>query len=145
MFTLPDYRLSAANKTLLACEAFFIPIALQCEARTSPLAFETFKKAFDDLTGFVAQIASTAPGLMLLPFADEAKHAPSNVSMQLAGKDYRFHLTITLRCPVPKEKDFWERVRLVAYVYDRLAELAAGFQDRKGVDLSLDPAQLDSP
>jgi hypothetical protein len=44
---------------------------------------------------------------------------------------------------VPKGQDFWARVQFVAVVYDRLSELVAVFEDRKGIDLYLEEARLD--
>jgi hypothetical protein len=48
-----------------------------------------------------------------------------------------------LKCPIPKEQDFWARIRLISGVYDRLSELAAGFQEKKGIELVLEESRLD--
>lgn len=67
----------------------------------------------------------------------------SRVDVVLRGKEYWFDLTFALRCPIPKERDYWARLRFVSEVYDRLSELVASFEDRKGTDLYLEEARLD--
>ncbi|HEX5219515.1 MAG TPA: hypothetical protein VFZ59_08095 [Verrucomicrobiae bacterium] len=143
MFQSPESRLSASNSAVLASESFLVPVTLHSEARTSPAAFDGLRKAFDEVFGFVSQLASTAPGIALVPFSESISPRMSRVEVLLRGKEYRYDLTFALKCPVPKEHDFWARVRLLSSVYDRLADLAAGFHDRKGIELYLEEARLD--
>jgi len=65
------------------------------------------------------------------------------VEVRLHGKEYQYELTFVLKCPVPKDKDFWGRIRLISTIYDRLTELATGFHDRKGVEFFLEETRLD--
>ena len=143
MFKSPDSRLSASNSAVLASESFLVPVTLHSEARVSQAAFDALRQAFDEVKGFVSQLASTAPGITLVAFDENISPKMSRVEVLLQGKDYRFDLTFALKCPVPKDKDFWERIRLLSSVYDRLGELAAGFHDRKGIELYLEEARLD--
>lgn len=143
MFKSPDSRLSASNSAVLASESFLVPVTLHSEARTSQAAFDGLRQAFDDVNGFVSQLASTAPGIALVPFSESVSPKMSRVEVLLHGKEYRYDLTFALKCPVPREQDFWGRVRLLSSIYDRLGELAAGFHDRKGIELSLEEARLD--
>ena len=143
MFKSPDNRLSASNSAVLASESFLVPVTLHSEAKTSQTAFDALHQAFDEVKGFVSQLASTAPGIALVPFDETISPKMSRVEVLLQGKEYRFDLTFALKCPVPKDKDFWGRIRLLSSVYDRLGELAEGFHDRKGIDLFLEEARLD--
>lgn len=143
MFKSPDSRLSASNSAVVASESFLVPITLHSEAKTSQAAFDGLRQAFDEVMGFVSRLASTAPGIALLAFDETVSPRMSRVEALLHGKDYQYDLTFALKCPVPKDKDFWGRIRLITSVYDRLAELAAGFHDRKGIELFLEEARLD--
>ena len=143
MFKSPDSRLSASNSAVLASESFLVPVTLHSEAKTSQAAFDALFQAFDEVKGFVLQLASTAPGIALVPFDENVSPKMSRVEVLLHGKEYRFDLTFALKCPVPKDKDFWGRIRLLSSVYDSLGELAAGFHDRKGIELYLEEARLD--
>jgi len=143
MFKSPDRRLSASNSAVLASESFLVPVTLHSEARTSQLAFDGLRQAFDEIKGFVSQLAGTAPGIALVAFDESISPKMSRVEVLLHGKEYRYDLTFALKCPVPKEHDFWGRIRLLSSVYDRLGELAAGFHDRKGIELYLEEARLD--
>ena len=143
MFEAPERRLSASNSAVLASESFLVPMTLRSEARNSQAAFEGLHRAFDDVKGFVPALVNTAPGVSLIEF--EAAVAPrvSRVDVSLRGKDHQFALTFALRCPIPKEQDFWARVRFVSAVYDRLSELVKEFENRKGITLYLETARLD--
>src|SRR5690242_20651331 len=124
MFKSPDSRLSASNSAVLASESFLVPVTLRSEARTSQLAFESLRQAFDEVKEYVLQLEGTAPGIALVGFDENISPKMSRVEVLLHGKEYRYDLTFALKCPVPKERDFWERIKLLASVYDRLGELA---------------------
>jgi hypothetical protein len=143
MFKSPDSRLSASNSAVLASESFLVPVTLRSEARTSQLAFESLRQAFDEVKGYVLQLHCTAPGIALVGFDESISPKMSRVEVLLHGKEYRYDLTFALKCPVPKERDFWERIKLLASVYDRLGELASGVHDRKGIEFYLEEARLD--
>jgi hypothetical protein len=143
MFKSPESRLSASNSAVLASESFLVPITLHSDARTSEMAFDNLFQAFEEVKGFVMRLASTAPGIALVPFGENVSPKMSRVEVMLQGKEYRFDLTFALKCPVPKDKDFWGRIKLLSSVYDRLGELAAGFHERKGMELILEEARLD--
>jgi hypothetical protein len=143
MFESPDNRLSASNSAVVASQNFLLPVTLHSKARTSQVAFDELHQAFDDVKGFVSQLASTAPGIVLVAFDEPVSPKMSRVEVLLHGKEYRYDLTFALKCPIPKETDFWGRIRLISSVYDRLTELAAGFHDGKGVELFLEEARLD--
>ena len=143
MFKLPDSRLSASNSAVLASDSFLVPVTLHSDARTSQLAFDGLRQAFDEVKGFVSQLGGTAPGIALVAFDESISPRMSRVEVLLHGKEYRYELTFALKCPLPKEHDFWGRIKLLSSVYDRLGELAAGFHDRKGIELYLEEARLD--
>ena len=143
MLKIPDSRLSASNSAVLASESFLIPMTLQVEARSLPAAAEDLRLAFDEVKEFVPRLAGTAPGTTLVAFDAAVSPRLSRVDLVRHGKDYRFHLTFSIKCPIAKEKDFWERIHFVSLVYDRLSELVAVFKDRKGIDFYLEEARLD--
>jgi hypothetical protein len=143
MFKSPATRLSASNSAVLASEGFLVPVTLHSEARTSQVAFDGLRQAFDEISRFVSQLAGTAPGIALVPFAESISPKLSRVDVGLNGKEHRYGLTFALKCPVPKDHDFWGRLRLLSSVYDRLGELAVGFHERKGIELYLEEARLD--
>ena len=143
MFKSPDSRLSASNSALLASENFIVPVTLRSEAKTSQLALDALTHAFEEVKGFVTKLVSTAPGIALVPFESNVAPKMSRVEMLLHGKEFRFELTFALKCPVPKDRDFWGRIRLLSSVYDRLSELASRFHERKGIELYLEEARLD--
>jgi len=143
MFKSPNTRLSASNGAVLASESILVPVTLHSEPRTSQAAFDGLRQAFDEVSGFVSQLASTAPGIALVPFSEHISSKMSRVEVLLRGKEYRFELVFSLKCPVPKEQDFWARIQLLSLVYDQLGELAAGFHNRKGIELHLMGARLD--
>lgn len=143
MFTIPDSRLSASNSAVLASESFLVPMTLRSDARSLQAAFEGLHHAFEEIKGFVPRLAGTVPGVGLVAFDATVLPRVSRVDVVRRGKDYRFDLTFALRCPIPKEQDFWARIQFVALVYDRLSELVAIFENRKGTDLYLEEARLD--
>ncbi len=143
MFKTPDNRLSASNSAVLASTSFLLPVTLVSEAKTSQTALDALHQAFEEVKGFVSQLATTAPGIALVPFDESISPKMSRVEVLVRGKEHRFDLTFALKCPVPKEEDFWGRIRLLSSVYDRLGEVAAGFHDRKSVELLLEEARLD--
>src|SRR5687767_1280138 len=140
MFKSPDNRLSASNSAVLASEGFFVPLTLHSEARSSTAAFESLFQAFNEIKGIVLQLGSTVTGIALVPFDEKVSPRLSRVEVLLEGKEYRYELTFTLKCPVPKDIDFWDRIRLLSSVYDRLSELSSGFHERKGIELYLEEA-----
>src|SRR5690349_10133701 len=129
MFKSPDNRLSASNSAVLASESFLVPVTLHSDAKTSQAALDALFGAFNEVEGFVLELATTAPGIALAPFDANVSPKMSRVEVLLHGKEYRFDLTFALKCPLPKDKDFWARIRLLSCVYDRLGELAGGFHD----------------
>ena len=143
MFTIPDSRLSASNSAVLASESFWVPMTLRTEARSSEVAFTALHKAYDEVNGFIPRLTSTVPGVSLVGFDAAVSPRLSRVEVARQGKEYRFDLTFALRFPIPKEQDFWARIQFVAMVYDRLSELVAVFEDRKGTHLYLEEARLD--
>ncbi|MCD6051985.1 MAG: hypothetical protein K0Q55_3403 [Verrucomicrobia bacterium] len=143
MFKAPDSRLSASNAAVLSSQSFLIPVTLRSEARTSQGALDGLQNAHQEVTGFVARMTALSPGLSVIAFDEAMSSRLSHVAVLLDGKDSRLELTFALKYPIPATHDFWARIKLISSVYDRLAELAAGFQDRKGIDLLLDEARPD--
>lgn len=143
MFKLPDNRLSASNKAVLASQSFLVTVTLHSEARSSKAAFDALRQAYDEVSGFVSKMSRDAPGIALLAFDEGMSPRMSKMGIVVQGKEYQYNLTFALKCPIPKEMDFWQRVWLISSVYDHLASLAAGFHDRKGVSLFLEKAVLD--
>lgn len=118
-------------------------MTIRTESRSSQTALETLRRAFDEISGSVPALASTFPGASLVAFDASVSPRVSRVDVVLHGKECQFDLTFALRCPIPKEQDFWARLQFVSAVYDRLSELVVSFQNRKGVDLFLEQARLD--
>src|SRR5258708_6760858 len=143
MFTIPDSRLSASNSAVLASESFLVPMTLRTGARSSEGAFRALRQAYDEVKGFIPRLTSIVPGVSLVGFDAAVSPRLSRVDVARRGKDHRFDLTFALRCPIPKEQDFWARIQFVALAYDRLSELVAVFEDRKGTHLYLEEARLD--
>ena len=100
MFKSPDSRLSASNSAVLASESFLVPVTLHGEARTSQAAFDGLRQAFDEVSGFVTQLVSTAPGIALVPFSESISPKMSRVEVLLHGKEYRYDLTFALKCAI---------------------------------------------
>ncbi len=143
MFRAPDSRLSASNAAILSSQSFLIPVTLRSESRTSQEALNALHNAYQEVTGFVGRMTALAPGLSAVAFDEAVSARLSRVEMVLDGKDSRVELNFALKCPIPAGDDFWARIKLISSVYDRLAELAAAFHERKGIDLLLDQARLD--
>lgn len=142
MFKIPEIRLSASNSAVLASESFLIPVTLHSEAKGSEAALDALRRAFEEVKGFAA-VAGTAPGVVLVPFDQAVSPRLSRVHVELRGKEHRVGLTFAFRCPLPKDQDFWGKVRFVSAVYDRLSQLASVFEERKGLDLFLEEVRLD--
>lgn len=143
MFKSPDSRLSASNSGILATETFLVPITLSSKAKTSQAALDAAHQAFAEIERFASHLTKTAPGILLIPFHENVSPKLSRVEVTNIGKEYRLDLTFALKCPVPKNSDFWSRIRLLSSVFDELGALALQFQDRKGIELHLDEAKLD--
>ena len=106
MFTSPDTRLSASNSAVLTAESFIVPVTLRSEAKTSQLAFDGLRQAFDEVKGFVSKLADIVPGIALVAFNENISPKVSRVEVVLNGKEYRYDFTFALKCPVPKGNDF---------------------------------------
>jgi len=143
MFSPPDRRISASNSAVLASQSFLVPVTLHSEARTSQGSFDAVHAAFEEVKGFIFKLAVTAPGIVLVGFEEDVAPRVSHVSVTLHGKEYRCSLTFALKCPIPVEQDFWARIKLISAVYDRLTELAAVFECKKGIELFLEESRLD--
>lgn len=143
MLKIPESRLSASNSAVLASESFLVPMTVRTESRGSQAALENLRRAFDEISGFVPTLASTVPGASLVAFDASVSPRVSRVDAVLHGREFQFDLTFALRCPIPKEQNFWERLQFVSAVYDRLSELVDTFKERKGTHLFLEEARLD--
>ena len=102
MFKSPDNRLSASNSAVLASESFLVPVTLHSEARTSQGAFDGLRQAFDEVSGFVLQLASTAPERYIaskpidsISFALSALIAPGMTTQWFANNSR----SLAERCP----------------------------------------------
>jgi len=143
MFKIPETRLSVSNGALLSSENFLVPITVRSEAKTSEAAFEGLRRAFEDVNGFLPALSNTFPGVVLVGFNEAVSPRHSRVDLTLRGKDHQYDLTFAFRCPLPKDQDFWGRVRFISAIYDNLTRLAMPFEDRKGIELFFDEARLD--
>jgi hypothetical protein len=143
MFKAREIRLSVSNSAVLASESFLVPVTVRSEAKSSEAAFEGLRRSFEEVKGFAPAIASTAPGTVLVSFEESISPRLSRVDVALRGKEYQFDLTFAFRCPIPKDLEFWGRVRFISGVYERLSQLAVAFEDRKGIELFFDEARLD--
>ena len=143
MFKSPNSRLSTSSKAVVSSDSFTVPMTLHSEARSSQASFEGLYRGFQEVEDFVSRLADVGLGIAVVGFGEADSPRTSRVEINLHGKDYRHDLTFALRCPIPKEHDFWARIRMITTVYDRLAELGATFQDRKGVELFLEESRLD--
>jgi len=142
MFTMPECRVSASNSAILSSENFLIPITLRCEARNMQSALDNLHRSFQEIQSFIPRLSNTVAGVNLIDFDEAISPRLSRVDIMLHGKDYRFDLTFGVKCPIPKEHDFWARIQFITLVYDKLSELVAVFEDRKGIDLFLEEARL---
>jgi hypothetical protein len=143
MFKIPDTRLSASNSAVLASESFLVPVTLCSEAKGSEAALDGLRRAFEEVKGFAPALAATAPGLVLVSFDEAVSPRISRVDVVLRGKEHRIDLTFAFRCPLPKDQDYWGRLRFISTMYDRLLQLGAVFEDRKGIELFFEAARLD--
>ncbi len=143
MFKSPDNRLSASNSAVVSSTSFLVSMTLHSEARSAQAAVDSLNRAFEEIRGFIIQLAGAVPGLALLPFEEAISPRLSRIEMMLSGKDHLVYLTFSAKCPIPANLDLWGRVRLISDVYDRLAEFGAKFEDRKGITLLLEEARLD--
>ncbi len=143
MFTAPNNRLSASNRAVLASQSFLVPVTLWSAGKTSQAAFDGLRQAFAEMNGFVTRLASAAPGIAVLALDEVLSPRMSRIEVAVEGKEHQHTLTCVLKCPIPQERDFWERIRLISLVYDRLTEFGAGFQDKKSIMFFLDKARLD--
>ena len=143
MFKIPDTRLSASNSAVLASESFLVPVTLHSEAKGSEAALDALRRAFDEVQGFAPALAGTASGVALVSFNEAISPHLSRVEVELRGKEHRVDLTFAFRCPLPKDQDFWGKVRFISAVYDRLSQLAAVFENQKGIELFFEEARLD--
>src|SRR3954471_10112236 len=112
MFKVPDTRLSASNSAVLASESFLVPVTLHSEAKGSEAALDALRSAFEEVKGFAPALAGTAPGVVLVSFDEAISPRLSRVEVERHGKEHRVDLTFAFRCPLPKDQDFWGRVRL---------------------------------
>jgi hypothetical protein len=143
MFSAPDVRLDVSNKCLLESQQFFIPITLRSEAKTSQEALAGLRRAYEDASSFISPLSAVAPGILLVPFEDAAAPRVSRVNLVRRGKEHKFDLTFAFLCPLPVKQGFWDRLQFVSTVYDRLTELGATFEERRGIGMFLDRARLD--
>ena len=143
MFKIPDTRLSASNSAVLASESFFVPVTLRSEAKGSEAALDGLHRSFEEVNGVAPALAGTAPGVTLVSFDEAVSPRLSRVDVVLRGKGHQIELTFAFRCPLPKDQDFWGRIRFISAAYDHLSQLAAVFEDRKGVELFFEEARLD--
>jgi hypothetical protein len=143
MFKIPDTRLSASNSAVVASQSFLVPVTLHSEARGSEPALDALRRAFEEVKGFAPALAGTAPGFVLVSFDEAISPRLSRVEVERHGKEHRVDLTFAFRCPLPKDQDFWGRVRFISAVYDGLSQLASVFEDRKGIKLFFEEARLD--
>jgi hypothetical protein len=143
MFKIPDTRLSASNSAVLASESFLVPVTLHSEAKSSEAALEALQRAFEEVKAFAPALAGIAPGVVLVSFDEAISPRLSRVEVELRGKEHRIALTFAFRCPLPTSREFWIRVRFISAVYDRLSQLAAVFEERKGIELFFEEARLD--
>jgi hypothetical protein len=143
MFKVPDTRLSASNSAVLASESFLVPVTLRSEAKGSEAALDALCRAFEEVKGFAPALGGTAPGVVLVSFNEAVSPRLSRVDIVVRGKEHQIDLIFAFRCPLPKDRDFWGRLRFISAVYDRLSQLAGVFEDRKGIELFFEEARLD--
>ena len=118
-------------------------LRLDSSAKTSQNAFDALHQSFKEIENFVLQLAALAPNIALVSFNENTSSKMSYVEMLLRGKEYCYVLNFAVRCPIPENQNFWERIQLVSSVYDQFEKLADGFNTRKGVDLFLEAAILE--
>lgn len=145
MLKMPDSRLSAPSAEVISSTSFFVPMTLKSDGRVMDMAFDALRGAFEEVKSYLPRLESTIQGVELVSFDASLPNGLSNVGVVLHGKDHQIDLTFTLRCPVPAGIDFWERIKLIAAVYEHLGVLVSLFEGRKGIDLYLDEARLEQP
>jgi hypothetical protein len=143
MLKMPDSRLSAPSAEVISSSCFYVPMTLKSDARVMDMAFDALRGAFEEVKSYLPRLDPTIQGTELVAF--DAAVGLSNVGVALRGKDHQIELTFALRCPIPPGTDFWDRVKLVAAVYEHLGVLVSLFEGRKGIDLYLDEARLEQP
>lgn len=145
MLKMPDSRLSAPSAEVISSACFYVPMTIKSEARAMEMAFDALRGAFDEVKSYLPRLEPTIQGAELISFDAGLPDGLSNVGVALRGKEHQVDLTFTLRCPIPAQLDFWERIKLIAAVYEHLGVLVSLFEGRKGIDLYLDEARLEQP
>lgn len=145
MLKMPDSRLSAPSAEVISSTHFFVPMTLKSDGRVMDMAFDALRGAFEEVKSYLPRLESTIRGTELVSFDANLPNGLSNVGVALRGKDHQIDLTFALRCPIPAQLDFWERIKLIAAVYEHLGVLVSLFEGRKGIDLYLDEARLEQP
>lgn len=145
MLKMPDSRLSAPSVEVISSSCFFVPMTLKSDARVMDMAFDALRGAFEEVKSYLPRLDPTIQGTELVAFDAAVPNGMSNVGVALRGKDHQIDLTFALRCPIPTGTGFWDRVKLIAAVYEHLGVLVSLFEGRKGIDLYLDEARLEQP
>ncbi len=141
MYIAPTKRLSASHKAVLAAESFQIPMIIHSMAKSSRSALDGLRQAFGEISALVERATATAPGIALVNFGESASPRRARVELTVA-KEHEYMLSFSLKCPVPADMDFWGRVDLVSWVFERFDELGTAFLQRKGLTLTLEGAML---
>lgn len=145
MLKMPDSRLSAPSVEVISSSCFFVPMTLKSDARVMEMAFDALRGAFEEVKSYLPRLEPTIQGVELVSFDAAVPTGLGSVGVALRGKDHQIDLTFALRCPIPAQLDFWERIKLIAAVYEHLGVLVSLFEGRKGIDLYLDEARLEQP
>lgn len=145
MLKMPDSRLSAPSVDVISSTSFFVPMTLKSDARAMEMAFDALQGAFEEVKSYLPRLEPTLQGVELVSFDVAVPNGLGSVGVALRGKDHQIDLTFALRCPIPAQLDFWERIKLIASVYEHLGVLVSLFEGRKGIDLYLDEARLEQP
>lgn len=145
MLKMPDSRLSAPSVDVISSTSFFVPMTLKSDARAMEMAFDALQGAFEEVKSYLPRLEPTIQGVELVSFDVAVPNGLGSVGVALRGKDHQIDLTFALRCPIPAQLDFWERIKLIASVYEHLGVLVSLFEGRKGIDLYLDEARLEQP
>lgn len=143
LFTSGSSCVSASNSALLASKSFILPATLSTEAKSSQAAVDDLQKAFEDVKRFIGSLQTTISNVALVPFDEAVSPRVSRIEGEISGKVRRFDLTFSVRSGIPADLNYWERLKLVAKVYDNFSELARILQERKGPVLLLHQARLD--
>jgi hypothetical protein len=98
LFKIPESRLSASNSAVLASESFLVPMTLMTESRSSAAAFESLRRAYDEISGFIPALASTVPNVSLVAFEASVSPRMSRVDVNsLPKKDAAQKVAAALR------------------------------------------------